>query len=223
MITIEKAYLQFVTQVNRNATNNNVNVDKPRFIMLFNDIFNRYVEWILEKRNEDAIRYIAPLLVPNKKLSKESTKHTYDDFKLPEDYFDLANLHIHASNGSCKGVEVKAREVKVEDVEEKYNDKFQEPSLPWRDTFYHTADNKVLVYKKDFTVQEAFLSYYRYPVQVDIEGYTHSDGSPSQSVHPELDDKVIGRVLIAMSKEFSAINEDAAGYQMDSNRLFSAI
>ena len=220
---IEEAYLQYINLVNRNATNNKVNVDKPRFILMFNDIFNRYVEWILEKRNEDAIRYIAPLLVPNKKLSKVGSKHTYDDFNLPEDYFDLANLHIHASNSSCGGIEITPWEVKVEDVEEKFNDEFQQPSLPWRTTFYHTADNKVLVYKKDFNVQEAFLSYYRYPVQVDIVGYTRIDGTPSQSVHPELDDKVVGRVLIAMSKEFSAINDDTAGYQLDSNRLFSAI
>jgi hypothetical protein len=220
---IEKAYLQFVNLVNRNLTNNKVNVDKPRFILLYNDIFNRYIEWVLEKRNEDAIRYIAPLLVPNKKLSKAGSEHTFDKFNLPEDYFDLANLHIHASGGSCGGVEVKAWEVKVEDVEEKFHDKFQEPSLPWRETFYHTADNKVLVYKKGFSIQESFLSYYRYPKQVDIEGYIHMDGTPSQSVHPELDDKVVGRVLLAMSKEFSAINEDTAGYQMDSDRLFSAI
>lgn len=92
---IENAYLQFVNQVNRNLTNNNVNVDRPRFIMLFNDISNRYVEWILEKRNEDAIRYISILLETNKKLKKEGSRHNYDEFELPKDYFDLANLHVH--------------------------------------------------------------------------------------------------------------------------------
>lgn len=222
-MTIEQAYLQFVNQVNRNLTNNNINVDKPRFILLYNDIRNRYIEWVLEKRNEDAIRYIAPLLKPNVKLNKIGTKHTYDDFTIPEDYFDLANLHIHGSNGNCKDIEIKAREVKVEDVEEKYQDEFQKPNLAWRETFYHTADNKILIYKKDFDIQEAFLSYYRYPIKVDIEGYTHLDGTASQNVNPELDDKVVGRILVAMSKEFSAINEDSQGYQIDNNRLFTSI
>lgn len=220
---IEDAYLRFVNQVNKNITNNKINVDKPRFILLYNDIQNRYVEWILEKRNEDAIRYVQLLLEPNVKLEKVGSKHTYDDFNLPEDFFDFASLHIHASNGSCKDIEVKAWEVKIEDVEEKYNDEFQKPNLSYRDTFFHTADNKVLVYKKDFEIQEAFLSYYRYPVQVDIEGYIHIDGSSSQSIDPELDDKVVGRILVAMAKEFSAINDDAQGYQIDSNRLFTSI
>jgi hypothetical protein len=220
---IDEAYLRFLNQVNKNLTNNKVNVDKPRFILLYNDIRNRYIEWILEKRNEDAIRYISPLLTPNKKLDKAGKKHTYDDFNLPNDYFDLANLHIHASNSNCKGIEVKAWEVKVEDVEEKYNDEFQKPSLAYRETFYHTADNKVLIYKKDFDIQEAFLSYYRYPEKVDIEGYIHPDGTASQNVDPELDDKVVGRVLVAMSKEFSAINDDTQGYQVDNSRLFTSI
>ena len=222
-MNIEEAYLQFVNQVNRNLTNNKINVDKPRFVLLYNNIANRYIEWILEKRNEDAIRYISPLLVPRKKLVKEGSHHTYDSFILPDDYFDLANLHVHCSNGSCKEIEVKPWEVKVEDVEEKYQDKFLEPSLAWRHTFYHTADNKVLVYKKGFDVQEVFLSYYRYPVQIDIAGYTRLDGTQSQNVDPELDDKVVERILIAMSKEFSANNDDANGYQINSNRLFSAI
>lgn len=220
---VEDAYLQFVNQVNRNLTNNNINVDKPRFVLLFNDIQNRYVEWVLEKRNEDAIRYVQALLVPNKKLVKLGSKHIFDEFTLPDNYFDLANIHIHASNGSCKDIKLVPREVKSENVEEKYNDKYQKPNLGWRRTFYHTADNKVLVYKTDFDIQEAFLSYYRYPVQVDIQGYTRADQTASQNVDPELDDKAVGRILVAMAKEFSAINEDAQGYQLDNNRLFTSI
>lgn len=220
---VEDAYLQFVNQVNRNLTNNRINVDKPRFVLLFNDIQNRYVEWILEKRNEDAIRYVHPLLETYKKLVKSGSKHTHDEFTLPEDYFDLANLHVHASNGKCSEIELNPREIKVENVEEKYNDEYQKPDLAYRQTFYHTADNKVLVYKTDFEIQEAFLSYYRYPVQVDIEGYIRADQTTSQSVDPEWDDKVVGRILIAMAKEFSAINQDTQGYQLDNNRLFTSI
>lgn len=220
---IENAYLQFVNQVNRNLTNNNVNVDRPRFIILFNDISNRYVEWILEKRNEDVIRYISILLETNKKLQKEGNKHNYDEFKLPKDYFDLANLHVHVSSGKCKRIEIKPTEVKVEDVEELYRDKYSEPSLEWRSTFYYTGGGKVRIFKKDFDIQQAFLSYYRYPKQVDIQGYIKEDGSQSQDVDPEFDDKVVGRILIAMAKEFSAINNDPNGYQMNSNKLFSSI
>lgn len=220
---IEDAYLQFVNQVNRNLTNNNINVDKPRFILLFNDISLRYLEWVLEKRNEDAIRYVSPLLTLEKKLSKLGSEVTHDKFKLPDDYFDLANLRVNAKSGSCGDANLKTWEAKSEDVEEIYNDVHNEPSLPWRETFYLTTNGKVAIYKKDFDIKEAFLSYYRYPVKVDIAGYIHIDGSASQNVDPELDDKVIGRILVAMSKEFAAINGDANSYKMDSDRLFAPI
>ena len=127
---IDEAYLQFVNLVNRNLTNNNLSVDKPRFIIIFNDIQNRYLEWILEKRNEDAIRYVSPLLVLDKKLPKVSSNTRHDDFKLPDDYFDLSNLNVFASNSSCNNVELKCWEIKNEDLEESYNDKYNEPSIP---------------------------------------------------------------------------------------------
>lgn len=220
---IEDAYLQFVNLVNRNATNNNLSVDKPRFIMMYNDITNRYIEWILEKRNEDQIRYISPLLKKGKSLTKASTEEIYDTFELPSDYFDLSNLQVYAKTSSCGEVRLKTWEVKDDDTEEVFFDNDNEPSLVHRETFYTTADGKVVVYKKDFQLTKALLSYYRYPIQVDIEGYTHADGTQSQNVDPELDDKVVGRILLAMSKEFSAINNDVNSYQIDNDRLFSPI
>jgi hypothetical protein len=220
---IEEAYLRFVNQVNRNLTNNNINVDKPRFILLFNDISNRYLSWILEKRNEDVIRYVAPLLVLDKALVKVATEQRHEDFELPKDYFDLSNLTVFASSKNCGLVQLKTWEIKNEDLEEKYYDEFNSPSVEWAETFYTTASNKIAVYKKDFSIDKANLSYYRYPKQVDISGYIHMDGSPSQSIDPEFDDKVVNKILIAMSKEFAAINEDTQRYQVDSNRLFSEI
>jgi hypothetical protein len=220
---INDAYLLFVNQVNRNLTNNNISVDKPRFILLYNDIRNRYIEWILEKRNEDAIRYISPLLTLDQPLSKTSSSDRHDDFGLPEDYFDLSNLSVVASNSKCKNITLKTWEVKNDDLEEIYNDEFNEPTIEWTETFYTTADGKAAVYKKDFDIDKVKLSYYRYPKPVDISGYTNSEGNPSQDVHPELDDKVVGRIIVAMAKEFSAINNDTTGYQLNGDKLFSAI
>lgn len=220
---IEEAYLQFINQVNRNMTNNNLNVDKPRFIILFNDISLRYLEWVLEKRNEDAIRYVSPLLILDKKLSKVGSEDIYDKFKLPSDYFDLSNLRVNASDGSCSSASLKTWEAKNEDVEEVYHDVNNEPSVPYRETFYTTATDNVAVYKKSFKIVDAYLSYYKYPNKVDIEGYIHIDGTPSQSIDPELDDKVVGRILIAMAKEFSSNSGDINKYKMDGDRLFSPV
>lgn len=223
MTNINEAYLKFINLVNRNATNNNISVDKPRFIILFNTVLNKYVEWVLEKRNEDAIRYVAPLLSLEVPLELSSKKEKFDEFKLPTNYFDLANLHVYAENGKCKNQRMTTFEAKIEDVEELLNDENNKPSFEFRETFYLTSNKNAVVYKDGFSINKVLLSYYRYPVQVDISGYTRIDGTPSQDINPELDDKAIDRVLVAMSKEFSANNGDTAKYQLDKDRLFTEI
>jgi hypothetical protein len=220
-MTIQEAYIQFLNLVNRNATNNRTSVDKTRFIMLFNDIQNRYVVWNLEKRNEDSIRNVQALLVKNTPLALIESKDNYSRFTLPENYFEFANLSAKAKTDCCEADDMLLYEVKSEDVEEKLADTNHQPSFEYRETFYHLGDNSIVVYKKDFTIEAVKLTYYRYPVQVDIEGIVRPDQTISGNVDPEFDDKVLGIILLAMAKEFAAINSEAAEYQLSKDRLFT--
>lgn len=222
-MTIEQAYIQFLTLVNRNATNNKINVDMPRFVLLFNDVQNRYVEWVLEKRNEDDIRYVAPLLVLELPLTVSKKKNSHDTYTLPDNYFDLVNLHVEASKDCCEKVTLRTFEVKGEDLEELLADVNNQPSFEWEETFYLTTNKEVAVYKNGFNINSVSLSYYRYPVQVDIAGYINLNNASSTSINPEFDDKVVGRILIAMAKDFSAMNDDSNGYQINKDRLFTDV
>lgn len=220
---IEEAYIYFVNLVNRNATNNNLSVDKFRFIQMFNNISIRYVEWMLEKRNEDSIRNISILLNLDKPLQLESSNNSTTTFRLPEDYFDFANLSVIATKGACSNKRLFTFEAKSEDLEELLADESNKPSFEWRETFYLLSNQTVAVYKTDFEISKSLLSYYRYPKKVDIKGYTNLNNQPSTSIDPEFDDKVVNKILLAMSKEFSANNGDTAGFQINNSRLFSNI
>ena len=220
-MTIQEAYIQFLNLVNRNATNNRTSVDKPRFVMLFNDIQNRYVVWNLEKRNEDSIRNVQALLIKNTPLTLVENKDNYSRFTLPENYFEFANLTAKAKTDCCEADDMLLFEVKSEDVEEKLVDTNHQPSFEYRETFYHLGDNSIVVYKKDFTIEAVKLTYYRYPVQVDIEGIVRPDQTTSGNVDPEFDDKVVGIILLTMAKEFAAINSETAEYQLNKDRLFT--
>lgn len=222
-MTTEQAFVQFLTLVNRNATNNKVNVDKPRFVILYNDIQRRYVEWILEKRNEDVIRFVSRLLIQEFPLTVSASKETHNLYSLPANYFDLANVHVYASTDCCGKQRFQTHEVKSEDVEELLADENNKPSFKAAETFYLTTSNNVAVYKDDFTIEDVLLSYYRYPVEIDISGYIRPDSNASTTINPEFDDKVVNRILIGMAKEFSAINSDTAAYQLDKDRLFTEV
>lgn len=223
MMKINDTYIHFVDLVNRNATNNNINVDKPRFINLFNKISIEYTSWILEKRNEDVIRHISPLLILEKPLKAKEHKDSYSAFTLPTDYFDLANLHVTADQGTCKNEKLFTFEVKSENLEELLADSNNKPSFRFRETFYLTSAGAISIYKDNFTLNKVNLSYYRYPKQVDIAGYIHSDGSASKDIHPEFDDKVVHKLLTAMAKQFASTNGDQLAYQMNQAKLFSEI
>lgn len=220
---IAKAYLLFTELVNRSATNNNTSVDLPRFVSLFNWNQIKYVEWLLEKRNEDDVRDVSKLLIPQKELKLKRTKGTYSAFSLPKDYFNFANLFIEAKKSKCIASDFLLFEARADDVHELLGDSNNEPSFEDRETFYHFIEDSVMIYKKDFEIQKSFMTYYRYPRAVDIEGYIKADDSQSVSIDPEFDDKVVQKILLAMSKEFSAINNDQTSYAINKDRLSTEI
>lgn len=220
---IDNSYTTFLILVNKNKTNNNASVSKFDFITIFNYTINRYVEWILNKKNDDSIRYVSDLLVLEKPLVKTSSNTIHDEFEKPKDFFDHSNLTVYASSSSCNSVKLKTWEIKNDNKEEIYEDFYNKPSLKHRETFYHFSQKSVAIYKSNFKIDKALLSYYRYPRQVDIAGYTNLQNETSTNIDPELDDKVINRILIAMAKEFAANNNDPNQYQLNSNRLFESI
>ena len=218
---IEEAYIRFVDIVNRNLTNNNVNVDKIRFIFLFNSASIKYLSWILEKRNEDDIRQIAPFLVLDSGLSVLEKQTQFDKFSLPKDYFDLANVSVFATKGNCINQKLFTFEAKSENTEELLSDENNKPSFEYRETFYLTASKSLIIYKDNFDIESAVLAYYRYPKKVDIDGYFKEDGKGSISVDPEFDDRAIEKILLIMAKDFTATNGDATGFQINSARIAS--
>lgn len=222
-MTIETAYLHFLDLVNQNNTNNNVSVDKARFILLFNFTTDRYVSWILEKRNEDQIRYVQKLLVENKPLTPGYFDQRTNSFKLPTDFFDHSNVYVEAKNSSCSSMPMQIFEVKSEDVSELLADEFNKPSFEWSETFYHFSNDNIVFYIDNFTIGKCQLTYYRYPKRVDIAGYIDEYGNQSTNIDPELDDKAVEVILLGMAKEFAINNGDSAKAQLDNARLFSPI
>jgi len=218
---VEEVYIRFVDIVNRNMTNNNVNVDKIRFIFLFNSASIKYLSWVLEKKNEDAIRQVASFLIPDFELKVSEKLYYFDKFSLPKDYFDLSNVSVFASSGSCINQKLITFEAKSENTEELLADENNKPSFEYRETFYFTASDKLVVYKDNFNIDSAYLSYYRYPNKVDIEGYFKEDGVSSVSIDPEFSDRAIEKILLIMAKDFTATNGDITGFQINQARISS--
>lgn len=218
-MTVGEAYLSFINKVEQNATNDGYSADKNRFITLFNAAQVKFVEWVLDKGNDDDRRYIQQIKVTSQPLDKNNSKDTYTSFTLPKDY--LENLHPTAKirKSPCGLRIVKLWEVKDENLDELWHDEFNSPSFDPPETYYTISGGNLNVYKKDFQIESANLTYYRYPRAADIEGYIRADGSTSSNVDPEWDDRVTERIISICAKDFSASLENTNKYQIEQNQI----
>lgn len=218
-------YLRALQKAEENATNGGIKLDKARFVQLFNEEQNRLVLYLLDKRNEDDIRYLQKLVVYSKDISKNRSidNQISDLFSLPSDYFDFINVSGVFSRGECFASDFNLWEAKNENVNELLADEFNKPSYDYRDAFYTIGEEGVRVYKGDFNVDKLFLSYYRYPNPVDISGYIKSDNSSSTDIDPELDDKLVDIILNMVEKQFALNESEYNRYQIDSDNVRSPL
>lgn len=91
---IVDCYLRALQKAEENMTNGGIKLDKARFVQLFNDEQNRLVRYILDKKNEEDIRYIQKLVVYSKELDEKGDKDNPEStlFSLPSDFFSFSNI-----------------------------------------------------------------------------------------------------------------------------------
>lgn len=207
-LNINDCYLHALQKSEQNLANGGIKLDKPRFVQLFNSEQNRLVKYYLERKDDDAIRDVQRLLVYNKKMKKKNSFNNPESFlfELPEDFFEFVNVSAIFGSGGCSAKDFHLWEAKQENVNELTSDENNKPSYDYRETFYTVGQDGVNIYTDGFDVKSATLTYYRYPVQVDISGYLHSDGTQSSDVDPEFDDKIVNIILNMVEKAF-ALNE----------------
>ena len=192
-------------KANENFTNDNIALDSGRAYLLINEAQNKFTKWNLKKRNSDAIRDIQNLLEDDKPLTVKNSHLQHTNFNLPKDYFDFSNLTVIASKGECKNEKILPLEIKDENKHLLEFDLHNQPSFEYRETFYNLSSNAVKIYKSDFDISKAYLSYYRRPKEINFEGYIMSDGNVSTNSDPEWEDEIMDKIIDIAVKDFNSI------------------
>ena len=218
---IKEIYSQFRLLIEKNATNNKLNVDTGRFILLFNLTTKRFQNYILEKRNDDSIRMLSPFLVLNKTLTESEKTETYATYAKPKDYFEFSNVTVRATKKNCVDKILLSHEIKSENVHQYLFDEFTKPSFLARETLYLMTEDGVTVYKDlDFDITKVELSYYKEIPEADIAGYKKMDGTQSQDIDTTIPENAIPIITMAMVKLFSMSSGDTQTYQIANAELF---
>ena len=211
-MNFEESYQKYLVISESNGTTSNLSTNKSRFTIKYNISQNKIVEWFIENNSTDDNRYLQSIKIPHASLEKsEIEKEDYEQFSIPEDYFDFINLKVTGSKGSCLAQRLKSEEVKAENAENLYLDPNSEPSFKYRETFYTIASNNIQAYKKNFNIDSAEMSYYRYPKQVELLDPENPE-SNFKSENLDFDDKLINRIIF-MTASLHSLSSDDPKYQ----------
>lgn len=210
-MTFEESYQKYLILSEANGTTDKLSTDKGRYAVKYNIAQNKVIEWFIENNATDESRYLQSIKVPYEKLELSSTKEDYASFSLPNNYFEFIDLKLHGSKGNCKEQLFKTREVKGENVNTYFIDPNLDPSFKHRETFYTISKDAVQAYKKDFAIDKLELSYYKYPVQVELENPDNPESQFKAGEH-EFDDKLINRIIF-MSAALHSLSADDPKHQ----------
>lgn len=159
------------------------------------------------------------LQVPFEKLTVTKTTDQLNSYTIP-----IASLskkmiipivsYVMASRGNCKDRLIDVKEiVKHADIRLKLLSPHYTPSFNYQETLGSISSDTIYVYAKpDFTIDNLYLSYLRYPVSMDVVGYTHLDNTSSTNVNCELDYYLMNELVDLVVQEIA----DSTGNQSQS-------
>lgn len=219
-MTSNTAYISFLNLANKLNSSDDVNIDPGRFVLLFNKHSRVWLEQKVRKtKATQKIDELQQLVVENFELTGAVDAGQSINFDLPENWFDHIGGYALCTKGSCKDRLLNMNQVK--------ND-FKRLVLfdaNWRPDFDFewlpvTIGGKVMqVFYTDFTIKKAYVDYYKYPKDIDIEGYIKPDGSFSTTVDPELDDIYVNEIIDLVVADVSRIYQNNEKVQLDINRI----
>lgn len=218
-MTSLEAFKSYQLKLNKQDTEDNIDISPGEFVLIYNEVQNK---WFEQKFKDVTTRYIDDvqmLVEPDYKLNKSRTTDSYTEFDLPENYFDYIRSYSLATKESCKDRVLYNNEVKLVNLSLYLKDEYNKPSFEYQETLVTLAKDKIQVYKTDFTVDSVFFTYYRYPKQIDIEGYIKIDGTTlSTTINPELPDFMVNEIIDKTVTETQRRYSDIEGFQFSKDR-----
>jgi hypothetical protein len=217
MATFEQVKERYIIKAEKNGTNDNITTDNYRISLLFNESQNKFLTLHLQQRGVDDVRYVQNFLVLDENIPYASKEEDKYNFKLPPNYFDLADVRAKAKKENCRDL-IYLFEVRTENLSEILQDEFNKPSFEWREAPYTVNSNRLSIYTdKTFSVSEILLNYYRYPNQLTLLDEENPESEFNKDFPIEWDDKSLDDIISLMVFN-SDINENNPRFQLQTLR-----
>lgn len=206
MIPVDSLLYKIDQKLNKLSTNEHQQIQLEDKILALNEAQIKLIKQKLDgpntpstlgldafrKRYEDLQKLIEgyedhplPLTLSNFQLNQ----YTADLIGITPAYMFYIDAYVLADKGRCtdRTIWINKELVKHGDVPVLINNTHYRPSFEYQETFSNINTNQIMVYSDGtFTPKTLYLSYLRYPQQIDKTGYVHFDGTNSTDSNCEL-------------------------------------
>lgn len=220
-MTVQELYKRFELMINKNDTNEGVNILPAVFVLLFN---SEMLRWLNEELKKDIdnldINLIQQLFISDFLLTETNRQKTFIEYPAPNDYFQIEGSWSYADRDLCKGIKISNFEKKPGNIVPILADDDSIADFDYQEAPFILGNNNLKLYiGPDYTIKETFVNYYREPKKIDMEGYIHFDGTPSTNIDPELDDFNNLEILARVAAEVDRQTENSEGIQYSKDRI----
>lgn len=212
----ELMYQKFLLKINKGNTNFNISCDKARFVLIVNEVKNRWVETHIKDKDSILIDSLQEV-VKTTEILTGIDKGDYIEYDLPFDFYEDITVKCEASRNGCKKV-LYSREIKNQNSNLLQFDNNQKPDFDFEWTFHKVISNSIRLYRSDFNIDKMYFTYYSVLPEFDIEGYININNVPSTNKPITISDQYVDQILNLAAEEFMRDFENSNGLAIAQNR-----
>ncbi len=155
---------------------------------------------------------------------KNSILHEYsaDIHALDPKYMFYIDSYVLADKGKCKDrrIWINRDLAKHGDLQFILNNDHYKPSFEYQETFNILSSDEISIFTDGtFTPKEICVSYMRYPIYIDKEGYIKFDGTPSINEDCELETYLEDELLDLTVQNLAMFTENQSAVQNAAYRI----
>lgn len=219
MISPYLLYVKFLPKVNKSSTFSNRSIDIKTFVLLFNEVKDRWVERVLKDKDSIDIDTLFELVTESQLLNYTDFPER-QEFQFGDDFYEVFKVEGICEKGGCKK-NIFFRQIKNQDKAISLFNTNLQPDFEFEWSFFSIGNKKIQAFKKDFKILDLRVEYYKKIPNIDIQGYIHLDGTPSTNKGLDLSEQFADQILNLCAEEYMRNIENPQGLQLSKDRTIN--
>lgn len=216
-MTAEEAYIQYIQKAESNGSIDRISNSRGAFAMLYNQVKDRVIMYVINKNFLEVEQYIQELLKSRIEIVEDGGL-----YKIPEDFLSEQTVTLTVKHrDKCQGRKFEATAYRIIPKELNFylNNEDYKPSFEWREFPYYLTEGNIKIELDNKTlIDKVELTYYRQVPEIEMVDRMDPE-SRFRTQNLGLSDYMAERIVSACVGEFkfSAGHEDGMLFKQIQN------